>query len=78
MGRNDPGLMTDSTGEGMAGTQDVRYSTQQELKETTYNGSRTCKGCGLYTMNPLQALYGELCPHCKRKQARQHVEGGMA
>ena len=76
--RNDPGLVTDSTGDGMAGATDVQYSTQQELKETTYNGSRTCRGCGLYTMNPLQALYGELCPRCTRKKAATHVKGGMA
>ena len=28
--RNDPGLFTDSTGEGMAGAEDVALSTQRE------------------------------------------------
>jgi len=76
--KNDSGLVTDSTGDGMAGATDVKYSTQQELKETTYNGSRTCKGCGLYAMSPLQALYGELCPSCTRKKAAKHVKGKMS
>ena len=43
---NDPGLLTDSTGEGMAGAEDVRYSTQQALKQTMYNGSKECTKCG--------------------------------
>jgi hypothetical protein len=38
----DPGLFTDSTGEGMAGSIDVSLESQQKLKETLYNGSKGC------------------------------------
>ena len=36
MPMNDRGLVTDATGEGMAGATDVSFQTQQELKQTTY------------------------------------------
>ena len=77
MALNDPGLMTDSTGDGMSGTQDVRYSTQQDLKKTAYNGSKSCKSCGMYSLSPVQALYSELCPRCKSTEAAKQVKGGM-
>jgi hypothetical protein len=69
--------MTDATGDGMAGTHDVSYSTQQDLKQTAYNGSKSCKGCGLYSLTPVQALYSELCPRCTSAQALKQVKGGM-
>lgn len=77
MAIDDPRLMTDSTGEGMAGATDVRYSTQQELKRTMYNGSKSCKNCG-YTMTPVQALLRDLCPSCTRRSATNRVKGRMA
>lgn len=75
----DPGLLTDSTGEGMAGMSDVSLETQQELKKTYYNGSKPCVECGL-TMNPVEALHstGGLCPQCKRRKSANLVKGRMA
>lgn len=76
--KNDPGLFTDSTGEGMAGAEDVRLSTQTALKNTIYNGSKTCSGCG-NTMNPVQSLQNQtLCPACNRRKASKLVKGRMA
>ena len=34
----DPGLFTDSTGEGMVGSTDVSLETQKDLANTIYNG----------------------------------------
>lgn len=73
MATMDPGLFTDSTGEGMAGATDVRLSTQK----TIYNGSKNCKKCG-YTMEPYEALLSELCPSCSRRSAQKRLKGGMA
>ena len=57
----DPGLFTDSTGEGMAGAEDVRQDTQEALK-TVYNGSRECPACG-GVMNPVESLHSmQVCP----------------
>lgn len=72
MAMRDPGLFTDSTGEGMAGATDVSLATQRTL----YNGSKSCKKCG-YTMDPYEALLTELCPTCTRRSASQRVKGGM-
>ncbi len=75
---NDPGLFTDSTGEGMAGATDVSLETQQELKDTVYNGSRGCQACGIL-MNPVQSLLSEdICPSCKRRKLSKLVKGRMA
>jgi hypothetical protein len=74
----DPGLLTDSTGEGMAGMSDVSLDTQQDLKKTYYNGSKPCIECGL-TMNPVEALHSNgLCPQCKRRKSANLVKGRMA
>lgn len=70
---NDPGLFTDSTGEGMAGATDVRFSTQKTL----YNGSKNCKNCG-YTLDPYEALLDELCPGCRRKGQSTRLKNRMA
>ena len=51
--KNDPGLLTDSTGEGMAGAEDVRLDTQRDLEKTYYNGSKPCIECGTM-LNPVQ------------------------
>jgi len=76
--KNDPGLFTDSTGEGMAGAEDVALSTQKELKRTIYNGDRVCTGCGK-SMDPIQSLHNqEKCPSCVRKQHFTRVKGKMA
>lgn len=69
----DPGLFTDSTGEGIAGGTDVRLSTQK----TIYNGSKMCKNCG-YNMDPYEALLSELCPTCTRRKAVHNLKGRMA
>ncbi|CAB4174764.1 hypothetical protein UFOVP965_77 [uncultured Caudovirales phage] len=74
--KNDPGLFTDSTGEGMAGALDVKLDTQRELG-TVYNGSSACTGCGL-TMNPVQSLHGKLCASCNRRRMDKLVKGRMA
>lgn len=74
----DPGLFTDSTGDGMAGAMDVSLETQQALKGTVYNGSKSCQGCGML-MNPVQSLHSEdLCPGCKRRKLSKLVKGRMA
>lgn len=74
----DPGLLTDSTGEGMAGMSDVSLETQQDLKKTYYNGSKPCIECGL-AMNPVEAMHSTgLCPSCKRRKSTKLVKGRMA
>lgn len=73
----DPGLLTDSTGEGMAGAEDVSLETQQKLKETLYNGSKPCKSCGAH-LNPVQALSSEHCPNCSRRNASVLLKNRMA
>lgn len=70
---NDPGLFTDSTGEGMAGATDTRLSTQKTL----YNGSKSCSSCG-YSMNPMEALLDELCPTCRRRSNSDRFKNRMA
>ncbi len=76
--KNDPGLLTDSTGEGMAGATDVSFDTQQALKETIYNGSKACKGCGSL-INPVQSLGdSEHCPSCNRRKKHNLLKGLMA
>ena len=74
--KNDPGLYTDSTGEGMAGATDVRLSTQRELK-TQYNGSKPCIECGL-TLNPVQSLHTDTCSNCTRRKQSKLLKGKMA
>lgn len=75
--KNDPGLFTDSTGDGMAGATDVGLSTQNELKRTIYNGSKSCSSCG-NMMNPVQSLQNQtLCPTCNRRKASKLVKGRM-
>jgi predicted RNA-binding Zn-ribbon protein involved in translation (DUF1610 family) len=73
----DPGLFTDSTGEGMAGSIDLSLESQQNLKETLYNGSKGCKSCGL-NLNPVQALSSEHCPNCSRRNASKLLKNRMA
>lgn len=73
----DPGLLTDSTGDGMAGAEDVALSTQRDLKTTYYNGSKPCIECGV-TLNPVQSLHSDMCPNCNRRKAAHLVKGGMA
>ena len=73
----DPGLFTDSTGDGMAGATDVSLATQKKLAQTYYNGSKPCLECGLL-MNPVEAAYRTLCPKCTRRQAVTRVQNRMA
>jgi rubrerythrin len=76
--KNDPGLFRDSTGDGMAGEMDVSFETQQELKNTIYNGSKSCKGCGA-VINPVQSLSNaENCPSCNRRKKQNLLKGMMA
>jgi hypothetical protein len=73
---NDPGLFTDATGDGMAGAMDVALETQREMP-TVYNGSTSCKGCGMM-LNPVQSLHTELCSSCNRRKLNKLVKGRMA
>lgn len=74
----DPGLLTDSTGEGMAGTTDTSLETQQDLKKTYYNGSKPCIECGI-AMNPVEVLHSSgMCPNCTRRNHAKLVKGRMA
>ena len=75
--KNDPGLLTDSTGDGMAGAMDVRLQTQKDLKTTYYNGSKPCIECGL-TLNPVQSLHTDTCPNCTRRKQSKLLKGKMA
>jgi len=75
---NDPGLYTDSTGDGMAGAMDVSLQTQRDLSKTIYNGDKACKACGA-RIDPVQSLMNqEHCPSCSRRMKQSHVKGGMA
>lgn len=75
--KNDPGLFTDSTGEGMAGAEDVSLETQRDLGNVVYNGSKPCKGCGIL-LNPVQSLQSELCPSCNRRKKSELVKNRMS
>lgn len=75
--KNDPGLFTDSTGDGEAGAHDVSLETQRELARTVYNGNKACKSCGLQ-MDPVQSLLNELCTSCQRRKHYSLVKGRMA
>jgi len=76
--KNDPGLFTDSTGDGMAGAMDVSLQTQRDLSKTSYNGDKACKACG-GRIDPVQSLLNqEHCPSCARRKKYSHVKGGMA
>ena len=78
MPSNDPGLFTDSTGEGMAGATDVSLQTQKDLNKTVYNGDKACKACG-GRIDPVQSLLNqELCPTCNRRKKYSLVKGRMA
>ena len=73
----DPGLFTDSTGEGMAGAIDVSLETQRDLKKTYYNGSKPCIECGLL-LNPVQSLHTKHCSNCKRRKDAKLLKGRMS
>lgn len=75
--KNDPGLFTDATGEGMAGAIDLSLESQQKLKETLYNGSKACKSCGS-NLNPVQAMSADHCPNCSRRNASKLLKNRMA
>ena len=75
--KNDPGLFTDSTGEGMAGATDVSLQTQKDLKNTVYNGSKACTSCGK-ALDPVQSLLSEMCTSCQRRKHYSLVKGRMA
>jgi hypothetical protein len=72
----DPGLMTDSTGEGEYGTHDVSLFTQKNMKETYYNGSKPCMDCGLM-LDPYKALHNQYCPGCNNRRATKLVKNRM-
>jgi hypothetical protein len=73
----DPGMMTDATGDGMAGATDVSLNTQRNLMETYYNGSKPCLECGLL-LQPQDVLQGrELCPKCQNRQDTALVKNRM-
>lgn len=77
MSIKDPGLLTDSQGDGMAGATDTRLDTQNALR-TVYNGSKACPACGAL-MNPVESLHSQqTCPTCERRKAVRRVKGGMA
>ena len=75
--KNDPGLFTDSTGEGMAGATDVSLETQKDLANTVYNGSKACKSCGR-RIDPVQSLLTDMCTSCQRRKHYSLVKGRMA
>lgn len=72
----DPGLLTDSTGDGMAGATDVSLNTQKMLAKTYYNGSKPCIECGLQIDPPI-TLMTETCPKCKKKKAARIFKNRM-
>lgn len=72
----DPGLMTDSTGEGEYGAHDVSLNTQKNLENTYYNGSKPCLECGLM-LDPYHALHNQYCAGCSNRKSYKHVKNGM-
>ena len=74
--KNDPGIFTDSTGEGMAGDTDVSLETQRDLANRIYNGDKACKDCGR-RLDPVQSLLNELCASCQRRKHYSLLKGGM-
>lgn len=72
----DPGLMTDSTGDGMPGATDVSLSTQLNLKKTMYNGSKPCTDCGLL-LDPYRSFSNSQCYNCKNRRDVRLVKRGM-
>jgi len=72
----DPGLMTDSTGDGETGAHDVSLVTQQNMKKTYYNGSKPCLDCGLM-LDPYNAMHTEYCAGCKNRKASKLVKNRM-
>jgi len=73
----DPGLFTDSTGDGMAGAEDVSLETQRQLR-TNYSGENTCTKCGII-INPVQSLVNQsVCPSCSRKAKMTRLKGRMS
>lgn len=72
----DPGLMTDSTGDGESGSHDVSLVTQQNMKKTYYNGSKPCLDCGLM-LDPYNALHNQYCPGCNNRKASKLVKNRM-
>ena len=73
----DPGMMTDSTGSGIAGGEDVSLVAQQNMKKTLYNGSKGCTKCGIL-LDPFQALHTNKCAPCHNRDATEHVRNRMA
>lgn len=74
---NDPGLFTDSTGDGEAGAHDVSLETQRQLAQTIYNGDKACKSCGR-RIDPVQSLLNDMCTACQRRKHYSLVKGRMA
>jgi len=72
----DPGLMTDSTGEGEYGSHDVNLVTQEMLKNTYYNGSKPCLACGLM-LDPYTALHNQYCSGCNHRKASNLLKNRM-
>lgn len=72
----DPGLMTDSTGDGMAGATDVSLFTQKSLKKTYYNNSKPCIECGLM-LDPYHALHTQYCANCNNRKATKLLKNRM-
>lgn len=75
--KNDPGLFTDSTGDGESGAHDVSLETQRDLSQTIYNGDKACKGCGR-RIDPVQSLLNDMCTPCQRRKNYSLVKGRMA
>ena len=72
----DPGLFTDSTGEGMAGAEDVSLFSQQNFGDTYYNGTKLCQDCGAQ-MDPYMSLNSTTCPNCTQRRASLLVQNRM-
>jgi DNA-directed RNA polymerase subunit RPC12/RpoP len=73
---SDPGLFTDSTGEGQYGDSDVSLLTQKNLKETYYNGSKPCADCGSL-LDPFTALHTERCTKCNNRKSQTLLKNRM-
>lgn len=73
----DPGLLTDSTGDGESGAHDVSLEAQRQLATTIYNGDKACKSCGR-RIDPVQSLLNEMCTSCQRRKNYSLVKGRMA
>lgn len=74
---NNMNLMSDSTGSGMAGAEDMSLVAQQNLKKTIYNGTKNCTKCGT-GIDPYMGMHQDKCTPCRNAAHAAHLKNRMA